>query len=193
MGASMKLRRRLYTAMVAVVAIIAAPTYAVAAKADVFGPYSSDSGPFADNYIHTWCEGHANYIPIWRDSMQDAMDYLDLQTNMTTGWPEHCDINTDIWYDVYDSSVLGYNVRGLSFCRIALTSEGVCGSALLAMNSDLLNTYMDRRKTSCHEIGHTVGLAHSSQLTSTSDCMISGNYTFTFLNSHHKDHINSRY
>jgi hypothetical protein len=193
MGVLLKSYKICVIACVALVASAMPSQNVVTARADVFGPYSADSGPFADNYIHTWCEGLANYIPIWRDSMQDAMDYLDAQTVMTTGSPQTCNNSTDIWYDVYGSDVLGYYVRGLSVCRIDLTSEGVCGSAVLAMNRDLLTTYMDRRKTSCHEIGHTVGLAHSSQLTSTSDCMISGNYTFTFLNSHHKDHINSRY
>ena len=164
-----------------------------AANADVFGPNPPEAGWFADNNLHTWCEGHVNYAPSWFDPMQDAMDYLDAQTDLTTGTPHPCDSSIDIWYDVYDSKILGSDIRGRTFCRVAVTASGVCGSFAVQLNSDLLNTYMSRRKTACHEVGHSVGLSHSSYLTSTSDCMISGDYTFTFLNTHHVDHINSRY
>ncbi|MEY4390936.1 MAG: hypothetical protein RLZZ400_679 [Actinomycetota bacterium] len=163
------------------------------ARGDDFGTNTSDTGPFADDASHTWCEGHLNYVPSWFDPMQDAMDNLDSQTDMTTGAPTSCYTSTDIWYDVYGSSVLGLNVRGRSMCRVALTVGTVCGSFIVQLNSDLLSTYSSRRKTACHEIGHTVGLSHSSILTSTSDCMISGDYTFHTLNSHHVSHINSKY
>ncbi len=178
---------------IALASVVVPPQNLMTARADVFGPYTADSGPFADNYIHTWCEGRANYIPIWRDSMQDAMDYLDAQTDMTTGTPHQCNDSIDIWYDVFDSSVLGLDVRGSTTCRVAMTPDGVCGSTQIKMNSTLLTTYMARRKTACHEIGHTVGLTHSFGYSTSSDCMISGDYTLTFLNTHHVEHINSRY
>jgi hypothetical protein len=160
------------------------------ATADPFGTYTFDTGPKADGANHTWCEYRVNWIPSWFDPFDDAMSYLDSHTDMTTNRVYPCTEDTDILFSVRDSEVLGSNTRGVSFCVDLNAATLVCNSSHVQLNSDLLLTYTQRRKTSCHEIGHTVGLSHAP---TGDDCMISGNYGYAGYNPHHTLHINIAY
>ena len=51
-------------------------------------------------------------------------------------------------------------------------------------------TTTNKRAVACHELGHTVGLQHT---TSTTSCMRSGNQTVTTTNSHDRAHIADYY
>lgn len=160
------------------------------ATADPFGTYASDTGPKADGAHHTWCEFRANWIPSWFDPFDDAMTYLDTRTDMTTSRDYACTPDTDILFSVRNSESLGATTRGVSFCIDLNLETMVCNSSHVQLNSDLLLTYTQRRKTSCHEIGHTVGLSHAP---TGDDCMISGNYGYAGYNPHHTLHINIAY
>jgi len=173
-------------AVFSLLAFFSAPS---AGFADDFGTGTGDTGPFADSSLHYWCEDGLNYVPAWYDPIADAMTYLETHTDMTTLHVSQCAQTTDIWYKVENLDYLGVGVRGFSACRLWTDIANTCDSFWLRIDSDL-PTYTQRRKTSCHEVGHTVGLSHAS---AGDDCMISGNYGYLGYNAHHVAHINSKY
>jgi hypothetical protein len=160
------------------------------AFADPFGTGTSDTGYLADNNVHTYCQYMVSYIPAWFDPMQDAMNNLANQTDMSVTYISRCEAITDVLFSVTDSSVIGSNVRGATACLTFIPNTSICNTSRVWLNSDLLTTYSARRKTSCHEVGHSVGLSHAP---TGDDCMISGSYTYSSYNSHHVGHINAAY
>ena len=84
------------------------------------------------------------------------------------------------------------NVRGRYSCTKPLNGYGggVCDQASVYVNTQLLSTYGQRRKTFCHEVGHSVGLHHG---TGVGGCMVSGSSTASTYAAHHVIHINAAY
>lgn len=183
----MKLRTPRLAATVATLLL----TISGPAQADPFGTNTIDTGPMADSPFHDWCEALYNFGPPWNDPMDDAMYYLESHSDMSVGklW-SRCTNNTDILFTVKDSASMTPFVRGSTSCRVWVTFGDVCDSFVVLFNSDLLLTYTQRRKTACHEIGHSVGLSHAP---TGDDCMISGNYGYAGYNQHHVSHINYNY
>jgi hypothetical protein len=73
----------------------------------------------------------------------------------------------------------------------------------MRLNIDLLLDYTQRRKTLCHEIGHSVGLQHYTSAGSgavpgeNNDCMksgpVDGDVWWIEYSDHHQAHIDTAY
>lgn len=115
----------------------------------------------------------------------NAMNYLDAYTSYYDTRAS-CTTTTDIWFRQVNS---GMTDRGDYLC-LDFNTWGRCERARVRLNAAVLTDADNRRKTACHEIGHSVGLIHGG----TADCMLSGpvskpTYTYT---QHHINHINAR-
>lgn len=177
----------------AVVALIVlSNTVSQGSFADDFGTHTVDTGAKADNGWHDYCTVYS-WVPSWQQPLDDAMARLSSQTVMTTHWQSGgCSNWMDVQARVSNSTEMGSALRGSTTCVTGQFDalNVVCGGAAVLLNADLLTDYGQRRKTICHEVGHTVGLSHSSTAT---DCMISGSSTVDWYGSHHIAHINGAY
>ena len=158
------------------------------ARADIFGGGPPDSYYYADNSLHMYCFD-LNYIAAWQNPMIDALTNLQNQTNVTVQESVTCSADTDVAFMVKNGSFWA-GIRGQTACRKFAQQAGVCAGSIIVLNSDLLNDYQNRRKTACHELGHSVGLSHAA---TGDDCMISGSSSLINYNAHHVSHINSYY
>lgn len=139
------------------------------ARADIFGGGPPDSYYYADNDLHMYCFD-LNYISAWQTPMLDALSNLQSQTKITVQESITCSADTDVAFMVKDGP-FWTGILGKTTCRNHAQQAGVCAGSIIVLNSDLLINYQMRRKTSCHELGHSAGLSHA--LTG-NDCMISG-------------------
>ena len=115
----------------------------------------------------------------------NSMTYLDAYTSYSDT-SVGCSSTTDVIFRQVNS---GMNDRGDYRC-LNFNIYGRCERALVRLNAELLTNADNRRKTACHEVGHSVGLRHGG----TVDCMLNGPVngpTYTY-SSHHIDHINAR-
>jgi hypothetical protein len=185
------LRFRTITAAVCM-GLLAAGGIAGTASADEFGQANTTSGRIPDNDRHWYC-----YTGVWSHQWQGivstAMENLDAQTSYTSYQePDgQCRAATDVTF-ILDSTI---DARGTATCTKRTGS--LCDKATVRLNQTLLTDYHQRLKTTCHEIGHTVGLAHGSDRTTFwNDCMLSGTAPagaqYERYNAHHVAHINSR-
>ena len=158
------------------------------ARADIFGGGPPDSYYYADNDLHMYCFD-LNYISAWQTPMLDALSNLQSQTKITVQESITCSADTDVALMVKDGP-FWTGILGKTTCRNHAQQAGVCAGSIIVLNSDLLINYQMRRKTSCHELGHSAGLSHA--LTG-NDCMISGISSLITYNSHHISHINGYY
>ena len=183
----------------AVVAALILATMAIAvppALADNFGTNDSTTGPFADDASHDYCWG-PGFDAALKDNANNAMSNLDIQTVMTDLYQANCDVvGTDIWW--FDAD-LPPATRGLYHCVTWVTYGSICNSADVKLDPAEINIgsndELDTTKSACHEVGHSVGMAHSG---TDDDCMRSGeipntNVQYQQYNSHHRGHINDRY
>jgi hypothetical protein len=121
--------------------------------------------------------------------MLDALSNLQSQTKITVQESITCSADTDVAFMAKDGP-FRTGILGKTTCRNHAQQAGVCAGSIIVLNSDLLINYQMRRKTSCHELGHSAGLSHA--LTG-NDCMISGISSLITYNSHHISHINGYY
>lgn len=127
----------------------------------VVGSSSADSpqpdGP-PDKGKHTWCYMSGFTVTATADA---AMTWLRTQTAVDTAYYSTCTAKTDVrWSQGSLPSAYGMaecKVRDANdYCdryRITLDTATIDGS---------LHPDSQRRKTSCHELGHTVGVRHYS-------------------------------
>lgn len=182
---------------------ISSVTHIFHVHADAFGTNTTDTGPFADSALHTYCD--AGLISTSVDNAASAMAYLDSATDMSDS-SEACQASTDVWFD---STNLPSPTRGQNTC---VTLNGsVCTSADVLVDENQIDSDEgsfdhNLNKTLRHEVGHSVGLSHyagtaenpeESPVAGTDDSMIGGGVdddglwiTYT---QHHRDHINNAY
>lgn len=135
----------------------------------------------------------------WGYPFVDAMVNLDSQTEMYDTYSASCGSQTDLRGIRSTDAFLGFGVRGSYQCTKFITANYRCDQGELRVNIDVLTDYTQRRKTFCHEIGHSVGLAHYTSagsgvvLGENNDCMKSGkvesNLWWIEYSDHHQWHI----
>lgn len=121
------------------------------------------------------------------------MYWLDQTTDMTSQ-AQSCLNYTDVWWYKAD---LPAGVRGQRVCVVVGDIPSVCDRSNVSIDFAEVdigsNDWEDRRKTACHELGHSVGLNHD-----TASCMISGEIPsvgeqWRRYSSHDVGHINAQY
>lgn len=153
------------------------------ASADTFGTGTDGSGLLPDDATHSFCWGSNFTSTSFRNAASGRMANLDNQTSMSDSFVS-CSSLTDVRFELMSGS---NGVRGDWTCLDWVGQ--VCYSARIRMNTTYLTNDINRRKTACHEIGHSVGFSHLAPQT---DCMVSGAVsveTATY-NTHHRTHIN---
>ncbi|WP_133163804.1 hypothetical protein [Cryobacterium zongtaii] len=129
------------------------------------------------------------------------MANLDNQTDMYDVYASSCGSQTDIRAERTNEYYLP-DTRGSYEC-VTFISSGVCDVGRLLVNVERLPDYTQRRKTFCHEVGHSVGLQHYTSIGTgvvngeNNDCMksstVSGEQWWIEYSQHHRDHINEAY
>jgi hypothetical protein len=182
----------------AILATAAATLFALApaapAQADTFGLCDVDHGCLPDNFTHTYCITVGVNV-VLTNAIHAAMENLDNQTSYSDVFfscPSFPNVADAIWQQSTTISA-----RGDYLCQ-RFNSAGLCIQARLRLNPNLLTDTANRRKTACHEIGHSVGLKHGTDADNNlyNDCMKSGpvvaDQLFDQYDSHHVTHINNR-
>ncbi len=191
----MQLGLRIFISFMLVSMIPASPL-----SADAWGTGSADTGAHPDGSSHNWCWGSGFDFAL-QDNVNSSMYYaLDSPTEASVEFKANCKMSGDgetdvVWFDAN----LPSGTRGMAFCE---DYDGdVCDQYYVSLDPDEINIgtedEADTTKTSCHELGHTVGLTHGSGGGdgTVDDCLYSGerpnnNIQYERYSTHHKGHIN---
>lgn len=147
---------------------------------------------------------HSFYYQDTEQIMVDATNWArtnvynptDLSTGVVTSKTDRTDVivhdgdyNTYCGYDWCCDE--GGGVIGLGNC-LSTNWWGKCEQHQIRYDNDYTRNVSAWRRQSlaCHEMGHTVGLAHRETDTS---CMTDKSVTSRYLSAHDKSHINSNY
>lgn len=149
-------------ATLATIAIVSTPWFA---NADDYGVGYPNSGFRSDSEVHIWCY-RADFGEglVARGAVTYAMNNLDVQTTMSDSYTSNC--ATDSGTDARWTRETDLLVEGSYTCMIFTTANYRCNMADLALNWAYMDTVANWRQTACHEVGHSVGLTHS-----TTNCM----------------------
>ena len=162
-------------------------------------PVSADTFPgnydhrVADDFIHTYCLTSSFVLEEHKLVPEYAMYWLNQTTDMTDQ-AQSCLNYTDVWWYKAD---LPAGARGQRICAVVGDIPSVCDRSNVSIDFVEVdigsNDWEDRRKTACHELGHSVGLNHDTE-----SCMISGeipnvNEQWRRYSSHDVGHINAQY
>ncbi|QIK74149.1 hypothetical protein [Nocardioides piscis] len=157
-----------------------------------------DGGP--DGGDHAWC-----YLSSFNQqtAADAAMTRLRNQTDVTTFYPGSCQEHTDVRWRQGDLS----GAYGQALC-VATRANGTCDIHNVTLDMGTINAAArpidQRTKTSCHELGHTVGVRHYWDNDfpgndTAHSCLRSGEVTANWTNitlygNHHKtQHINESF
>lgn len=175
--------RRFSLVVIAAAAVLAGT---LPANADTF----PGTGLVADDSIYDYCLNSSFSTDVW--VAHDAASTLDDTTDMTDSYTT-CVSYTDAWWFEAD---LDPGVRGLTYC-VSEVSPGVCDSNDILMDIAEIdagsNDWYDRRKTSVHEQGHTIGLDHDTESAMISGEVPSTSTQWRTYSSHDVGHINTQY
>lgn len=164
------------------VTLVGILSVATPASADPFGVGGSDTGWLADNHDHDYCwSTNFNWVSL-RTLATAAMDYLNFATDFDGGSLQSCNSGTDVYFQRFNTTAY----RGLYQCDDRNDNECDNADVRISSNTDTLPTN-ERRKTLCHEIGHSTGATHHS---SEWGCMMSGSSTYQNYVQHTINHMN---
>jgi len=187
-------RLRLASQAVVMISLVSLLTWAgPPANAADHNCNENNAGCVPDGGDHTWCD---SVFFTFEDALMAAREYaLDNMVAQTNYGRNHvgsyegeCPSSTDTYWIVDDS--LG-STRGYYQCK-SFNDDGNCAHAWIRLNPDALTNTLNRRKTACHELGHSLGLEHHPS--PYGDCMMSGAVTSGHqqYNSYHVARINAR-
>lgn len=131
------------------------------ATADPFGVGPPNAGWFADNANHSWCT-YGSFVSTWYNPIRDSMYTLDVTTDMTRTYVSVQTAPQMFSFTFQLRRLWGWRTRDLQLPSHGHIRQSACGAARIRLNTDLLDTFSRRMKTSCHEVGHSVGLTHTS-------------------------------
>ncbi|WP_147425374.1 hypothetical protein [Bailinhaonella thermotolerans] len=188
----------------AVLALGAVGGLAPGAQANDFG-YPSGCCSFADNGQHWYNDDSLESRT--KSAFRYAMGNLDAQSVMSDAYDASPNASTDVEaYDAYyvdtwdldwDGSTTGYNLYGYAKCVKAIAptpSEDDWRCDQYEVRFDLRDvdgfSTDQRRALACHEVGHTVGLSHSTE---SSSCLRTGAHTTVKYSAHDVSHLYTRY
>lgn len=137
-----------------------------------------------------------------QDNVSSAFnEALDAPTDAQAEYKTTCKLTGDgetdtVWFD----ADLPDGQRGQTFCEDF--DGSLCDQFYVTLDPLEINIgsndEADTTKTACHELGHSVGLAHGAGGGNggSDDCMMSGerpslNVQYERYSTHHKDHINA--
>jgi hypothetical protein len=192
--------RRLWSVMAAfALALTASLSFAGPANADPFGldqegNLVSGVGGIPDDFNHTYCFNGAGWTAAWQTLANGRMANLDTQTSYVDVLDPSCDGNTDIWFQLAN---LG-GTRGDYRCEDWNAAGTLCVTSIVRISNvaAVLPDNHQKAKTICHEVGHSVGLAHGTTVDFWTDCMLSGvapaGVQYEQYTVHHRNHANSR-
>jgi len=175
-----RVRRR-----VAVVIGLCFASFAVSdlAVADTYGLGPPDHGYRPDNFDHDWCWSTGWPGGSWSTDATARHTYLNDTTNFSGGSLQTCNSGTDVYWKASTTQT----AYGSYICDDL--NSGICDNASITILNSTILPQSNRRKTMCHELGHTGGLAHYSG--TTLDCMVSGLVTNTTYRAHAISHLNA--
>lgn len=163
--------------------------------ADTWGGCSTatESGCRPDSTLHTYCYG-AGFNSTLEDEADFAMNTsIARDTVMTASFYTTCSTADIKWLDANLGSTRGDYICLEPFSPFQ--DNGTCLASRVRLNPTEINQGPndpeDRKKTACHEAGHSIGFQHGDDKT---DCMINGPIPDTTdqwrtFGGHHITHI----
>lgn len=169
-------------------------------EADDWGTGTGPTGAQPDGSTHNWCWGIGFDSDLQDNVNSSFYDALDAPTDAQVEFKSTCKLTGDgetdtVWFD----ADLPGGQRGQVFCEDF--DNNLCDQFYVTLDPTELNIgsndEADTTKTSCHELGHSVGLSHGAGGGNggADDCMMSGewpnlNSQYERYSLHHKEHIN---
>lgn len=154
------------------------------ASADLYGTGGSDVGRRPDNHDHDWCWSTGWPGSTWSTDANTRHANLDSQTSFGGGTNQTCDSGTDVYW-----KAASITQRGTYVCDDFNGTTCDNASVTINTNTSILAAGDQRRKSMCHELGHSGGLAHYSG--TAYDCMVSGSSTLKTYRTHAVTHLNN--
>lgn len=161
-------------------------------------PASADDFPdnhhdgLADSSVHTYCLQSwdtANDENVVHYAMQNVLDNT---TDMTDSFSSTCTTSTDA---VFRDVNLSGNTRGRYQCQTYTGDD--CNYSIIQLDFAQIDIgswdWQDRRKTSVHEVGHSVGANHDSTSAMISGAIPNANLQYRRFSTHDISHINANY